>query len=161
MLYLLSEIVKCIIVIFDIFSNLLSIFRDSEVFFMNTIGDRIKKARKENNLTLTDINNMTGLSTGNLSELENNKFMPSANALILLKKVLNVSIDWMLTGESGDSNSFKEGFYSKCLVKESKEEEYPLRDNEKELIEGYRKLNEEQQHHIMSFINICLNNMDR
>lgn len=42
---------------------------------------------------------LTGLSVGNLSDLENNKSMPSSNALIKLKNALNVSIDWLLTGQ--------------------------------------------------------------
>ena len=67
---------------------------------MNTVGERIRYARKTSNLTLTDVKNFTGLSTGNLSDLENDKFMPSANSLISFREVFNVSIDWILTGEA-------------------------------------------------------------
>ena len=66
---------------------------------MDTIGKRIRYARKIRNLSLTEVKEKTGISTGNLSELENDKFAPSANSLIAFKQLLNVSIDWILTGE--------------------------------------------------------------
>lgn len=66
---------------------------------METIGDRIKYARKKKGLTQTDIKEKTGISSGNLSDIENNKSFPSAQALISLKRELGVTIDWILTGE--------------------------------------------------------------
>lgn len=65
---------------------------------MNTIGSRVKAARKRLGLTQTDIQNSAGISSGNLSEIENNKCMPSSLALISLSRELEVSIDWLLTG---------------------------------------------------------------
>ena len=38
---------------------------------MITIGKRIKERRKELHLTLADIKAKTGISTGNLSDIEN------------------------------------------------------------------------------------------
>lgn len=125
---------------------------------MNSIGKRIRFARKKNSLTLTDIKKLTGLSTGNLSELENDKFMPSANALIALRKILNVSIDWILTGENyiqaqetveGNENTH-------CLIKETSATAYFLNQDEQELIDGYRKLDIEKQRDIKGFIRISL-----
>ncbi len=128
---------------------------------MKTVGNRIRTARKKNSLTLIDINNETGLSTGNLSELENDKFMPSANALILLKKVLNVSIDWILTGEDNPPyNPIYQQLYMECCATESEETCYTFSDEEKELIEGYRKLDLEKKNYIKGFIHICLANSD-
>ena len=95
---------------------------------MNTIGQRIRYARKMNKLSLTDVKEITGLSTGNLSELENDKFMPSANALISFKKVFNVSIDWILTGEPPMTPSSGENI-------KKIPERFNLNDEEKELIE--------------------------
>ena len=65
----------------------------------NTIGERLKAARKNKNLTLKEVEIATGISTGNLSELENDKKQPSSPTLILLKKSYDISIDWLLTGE--------------------------------------------------------------
>ncbi|MGB9678793.1 MAG: helix-turn-helix domain-containing protein [Thermoanaerobacteraceae bacterium] len=69
---------------------------------MQTIGERIRYARKNKNLTIPALNKLTGLSVGNLSDLENNKSMPSSNALIKLKKALDVSIDWLLLGNENN-----------------------------------------------------------
>lgn len=65
----------------------------------NTIGKRIKTRRKELNITLTQIQEKTNISSGNLSCLENGKYLPSALALIELSSILECSIDWILTGK--------------------------------------------------------------
>lgn len=122
---------------------------------MNSVGKRIRFIRKANNLTLTDINKETGLSTGNLSELENDKFLPSANALIQFKKIFNVSIDWILTGEEYDSDLNSE-------IKEQKQkytsEQYT--DEEKQLLKIYRKLDDSARQNIWGYLNVIapLNN---
>lgn len=66
---------------------------------MASIGARIKKARKMRGLTQTDIKNSAGISSGNLSDIENDKSLPSSSALISLSRELDVSIDWILTGK--------------------------------------------------------------
>ena len=66
---------------------------------MESIGERIRNVRKKKNLTITQLKEITGLSAGNLSDIENSKISPSSNALIKLKNALGVSIDWILTGK--------------------------------------------------------------
>lgn len=116
---------------------------------MDSIGQRIRFARKTNKLTLTDINKLTGLSVGNLSELENDKFLPSANALIQFKSILNVSIDWILTGEDWD-------FSPKSSLKEQKEKytysQYS--EEERNLIKIYRKLDKTTKQNIWGYLNV-------
>lgn len=63
-----------------------------------TIGQRIRMRRKEMNLTLKDISERENINAGGLSEMENDKYLPSAPTLISLGRVLNCSIDWLLTG---------------------------------------------------------------
>ena len=41
-----------------------------------TIGQRIRSRRKELNLTMKDIFERENIKTGNLSELENDKYLP-------------------------------------------------------------------------------------
>ena len=68
---------------------------------MNTmIGQRIKERRKSLNITGKQIKEATGISTGNLSEIENGKILPSATALMGLSQVLNCSTDYILFGNS-------------------------------------------------------------
>lgn len=118
---------------------------------MDTIGKRIRYARKSKNLTLTDIKKITGLSTGNLSELENDKFLPSANALIQFKRIYDVSIDWILTGEESLSNEDAK------VINEIKEKylcnEY--NEDEKELIKLYRKLDSTNKQNLWGYLRVA------
>lgn len=61
-----------------------------------TIGQRIRSRRQSLGLTLKDVADREGLHTGNLSELENDKYLPSVPALIALSRALDVSVDWLL-----------------------------------------------------------------
>ena len=71
------------------------------------IGTRIKQRRNELGLKQLQIQEQTGISSGNLSDIENGKKLPSAPALLALSTVLDCSIDWMLKGESfGNEKAF-------------------------------------------------------
>lgn len=67
---------------------------------MNTIGNRIRTRRKELGLKQTDIKESVGISSGNLSEIENGNRTPAMDTLYRLSQILNCSIDWIVTGES-------------------------------------------------------------
>lgn len=69
------------------------------------IGDRIRKRRKELGLTQTKIQEETGISSGNLSLIENGKTLPSSSALFNLSNLLQCSIDYLLKGESLNSKN--------------------------------------------------------
>lgn len=66
---------------------------------MDTIGSRIRAARKIKGLTMQQLHELTGLSTGNISDLENDRYAPSVSALIPIRRALKCSIDWLLSGE--------------------------------------------------------------
>lgn len=68
------------------------------------IGKRIKNRRLELNLTQADIRRETGISTGNLSGIENGSSAPSASALCELSRVLKCSTDYILLGKSSNSD---------------------------------------------------------
>ncbi|HCT64472.1 MAG TPA: XRE family transcriptional regulator [Lachnospiraceae bacterium] len=65
---------------------------------MQSIGNRIKTKRKELNLTIKQIHENTGLSIGNISDIENDKYAPSIASLLPLSQILKCSIDWIITG---------------------------------------------------------------
>lgn len=67
---------------------------------MNTIGSRLRYLRKKQHLTMKELHSLTGLSTGNISDMENDKYMPSVSSLIPLSKALHCSIDWLLLGDN-------------------------------------------------------------
>lgn len=64
------------------------------------IGQRIKDRRKELHITQAQIKEATGISTGNLSEIENGHILPSSAALMSLSTILECSVDYLLFGES-------------------------------------------------------------
>lgn len=103
------------------------------------IGTRIKQRRKELGLTQIQIKQKTGISSGNMSEIENGNKLPSAPALISLSAILNCSIDWMLKGETpkGENNVL------------SSEREFRL-------LEGFRELREEDKEEILEILQIKL-----
>ena len=70
---------------------------------MDTVesGKRIKNRRLELNLTQSDIKQKTGISTGNLSDIERGRSAPSASALCELSDVLECSVDYILLGNLG------------------------------------------------------------
>lgn len=97
----------------------------------NMIGQRIKDRRKELRITQTQIQNQTSVSSGNLSCIENGKYLPSAIALLELSRVLDCSVDWILTGNPYISkNSISSDF---------------LDSNEKKLLKYFHEMSELDQ----------------
>lgn len=97
------------------------------------IGPRIRELRKSKNITQKDIFLQTGLSSGNLSSIENGKILPSAPSLMSLSKVLGCTTDYLLFGISTSSD---DNIY------------IALSHEEKDLIDSYRNLSESAQEEI-------------
>lgn len=108
-----------------------------------SIGERIRIKRKELNITQTQIQDKTGISSGNLSTIESGKTLPSATALINLSKILNCSIDWILTGSSPISENLS------------------LTNTEQQLVSNFRILSAEDQDEIIEIINIKIRRAQR
>lgn len=51
-------------------------------------------------LTQTEIKEKTGISSGNMSDIERGNRLPAATTLAQLSEILDCSIDWILTGKS-------------------------------------------------------------
>lgn len=105
----------------------------------NMIGQRIKDRRKELKITQTQIQQETSISSGNLSCIENGKYLPSAIALLELSKILDCSIDWILTGKSSISKAQE--------ILETKEET---------LLNGFRMLPEDEQQELIEILEMKL-----
>ncbi len=67
--------------------------------FPATVGGRLKYWRKVSRLRLVDVTKLIRVSQGSLSDLENDKSLPSANTLTGLFQKTDMSIRWLLTGE--------------------------------------------------------------
>ncbi|NIU58266.1 MAG: helix-turn-helix domain-containing protein, partial [Phycisphaerae bacterium] len=72
----------------------------------NNLGERLKLWRKSVSLTGTQVAEMIGISQGSLSELENNKSLPSADTLAKLLLYTNINILWLLTGRGPMKRNF-------------------------------------------------------
>lgn len=108
------------------------------------IGERIKQRRNDLHLTQTDIREQTGISSGNMSDIERGNRLPAAGTLIQLSKALHCSIDYILTGESPDKEN--------AIISHSGET-----STEKMLIEQFRGLSEDDQEEIMMMVQLKYN----
>lgn len=72
---------------------------------MDSIGERVRAARKESGYTMKQLHDLTGLSTGNISDIENGRNTPSVAAVVALGGALRCSLDWLLMGAEGAARS--------------------------------------------------------
>ena len=103
------------------------------------IGSRIKKRRKELHLTQTEIKQAVGISSGNLSDIENGNRAPAIGTLYKLSVILQCSIDWIVTGENSK--------YSFVEISE---------EGELRLLDGYRLLSKDNQDELLDILQIKL-----
>ena len=109
---------------------------------METIGDRIKKLRKLNHLTLQEVAEVLGTSKGNISNYENNVFKPSADSVIELSKLFNVTTDYILTGISSTD----------AKNKPESDIRYNFTNEEQYIIHLYRQLSERSKIKLEGYI---------
>jgi len=64
-----------------------------------TVGGRLKYWRKVSRLRLVDVAVLIEVSQGSLSDLENDKSLPSATTLTGLCQKTDMNLYWLLTGE--------------------------------------------------------------
>lgn len=96
---------------------------------METIGERIKKWRKEKGLTTQEISKKTGISAGGLSEYENNKKLIGSKTLLSLYEEYKIDIQYILTGEKANTTN--------NVLEQS--------ENDKEILELMHQLPEREQ----------------
>lgn len=112
---------------------------------METIGERLKRLREEAGISLQILAEHTSLSKGNLSSYENNKFKPSADALVGLARYFRVSIDWILTGREREADDRSE--------RQAGAERLPeLSDELRNILAMYQQLTERHQGKVERYI---------
>jgi transcriptional regulator with XRE-family HTH domain len=67
---------------------------------MNSVGERIKARRLELGWTQEELCQKASISTGFLSDVENNKRNVSAETLLGIARVLSLSLDYLMKGDS-------------------------------------------------------------
>ena len=108
------------------------------------IGERIKQKRKELGLTQVQVREKTGISNGNLSQIENGLSLPSSGALVALSELLRVSIDWILTGKEYSNSDIQNSISIRA--------DSPDYD----LLNGFRQLDPDDQDEVLEIIQIKL-----
>lgn len=63
------------------------------------IGKRIKRARESKKLKQKDVAGLLGMDCSNWSRIEKGEVMPTVKTLIKINEILDVSIDFILTGK--------------------------------------------------------------
>lgn len=61
---------------------------------MTCIGPKIRELRKSKNLSIADLSNMSGLSTGLISQIERDKVVPSIVAMLKIVNALDVTMGY-------------------------------------------------------------------
>ena len=69
-----------------------------EIITNSTLGKRLKSYRKHSMLKLIEFSKKIRLSQGSLSDLENDKSLPSATTLTNICMFSDINIYWLLTG---------------------------------------------------------------
>ena len=64
------------------------------------IGAQVRRRRRDRDLTLAQVSEVTGLNVGYLSQVENDKASPSLETLAALADALDVPIAWFLLDQS-------------------------------------------------------------
>ena len=70
----------------------------------NMVGQRIRERRLHKKLTQKQLASLAKIR-GSISELENSKYLPSAETLLNISQILDCSIEWILTGEDRISDN--------------------------------------------------------
>ena len=69
-----------------------------------TLGDRLESARMAKGLTVAGLAEKLGVSTKTVKNWENDGVAPRSNRLQMLAGMLNVSLVWLLSGESNGTS---------------------------------------------------------
>jgi transcriptional regulator with XRE-family HTH domain len=72
---------------------------------MNSVGPRIKTRRVELGWTQEELCKKAGISTGFLSDLENGKRSVSAETLLDIARVLSLTLDYLMKGDTAQVQS--------------------------------------------------------
>ena len=72
---------------------------------MPTVGDRIREVREHRRLTQDRLAEVTDISKGFLSDVENNKRNVSSEYLLRIANALGASVDYLLKGESSSAEA--------------------------------------------------------
>ena len=93
-----------------------------------TFGDRLEAAREAKGLTVASLAEKLGVDTRTVEAWENDADAPRANRVQMLAGLLNVSIVWLISGESNGTTHVEETYERPTGVNDALGEISQLKD---------------------------------
>lgn len=122
------------------------------------LGTRLRQWRKTLPLKSFELAKLIKISQGSLSDIENNKSLPSADTIAKLYQHSDLNIIWLLLGK-GPMNRDRSGVAELddgALVQEAAQdygEDRKLRELIEKVVRIYRRGNQEKRAHLIGFLN--------
>lgn len=122
------------------------------------LGTRLRQWRKQLPLKSFELAKLIKISQGSLSDIENNKSLPSADTITKLYQFSDLNIIWLLLGKGpmirdrSRTLELDEG----ALVQEAVQdygEDRKLREVIEKAVRIYRRGNQEKRAHLLGFLN--------
>ena len=110
---------------------------------MDTIGKRLRAARKAQGYTVQQLHELTRLPEEEIDGFEEERYFPPISALIALQSPLKCSIEWLLLGKEPEKNP---------LYSSSASDELLLSRAEFDLVSMFRLLNEHDRRCVFDII---------
>ncbi len=125
-----------------------------ETITVMTVGKRLKSWRKYSALKLVELSKKIRVSQGSLSDLENDKSLPSATTLANLCMFSNINIYWVLTGRGPMIRSEGENMEKSIFQKEFVHllDDQKLRELMEKVIRVYRSGDTSKRAHLEGFL---------
>jgi transcriptional regulator with XRE-family HTH domain len=124
--------------------------------FMNVIGNNVRRLRKLHGLNQVEFANMVEVSQGSLSDIESGKSKPAVETVISIHERFGCSLEWLLCGKT--SKSVKGDGNFELLHDTST---FGERVIEKQLLDAFRRLDDENQYEVIEIINIKCRKSDK
>lgn len=121
--------------------------------------DRIKKIRKDADLTQEKFAERLGIKRNTVATYETGKSEPMDNIIVSICREFNVNKDWLLTGK-GDIYDVPEDEVA-AVVSDLLEESNPFYDIIISIMKSYKKLDDKSQAALNSLIQELMENMKR
>lgn len=120
---------------------------------MQSLGERIKKLRDENNLTQQQLGDIVELHGSNIGRIENGKVFPTSDILLKMADYFNVSTDYLLRGNNANLQIAEYSNEISHVTISTQESPIALRITEEIiLIQSFRKLSPEGKKEIEEFL---------
>ncbi len=127
--------------------------QDKKSGLTNFLGDRLRQWRKSLPLKSFELAELIDISQGSLSDIENNKSLPSADTIAKIHLNTNINIIWLLIGQ-GPMKRGSENAVAPMAYEESAEygEDPKLKDLIEKLVRIYNQGDPEKRAHLFGFL---------